>query len=157
MDLGTGHMDLIRQRSDKIGVELVFAALHGHIRPGIAKHFQKSLDIIPRLFSTLVQTFLEKFRLNLSVPHHSRSMAAENPSASLPSAATPDPNRSYPECRSPCGCSAVPPAAPQMSRPESSRRRPDATAAVGLEVGSIFSVSSSMVGNSVCSVSSKPS
>ena len=26
MDLGTGHMDLIRQRGNKIGVELVFAA-----------------------------------------------------------------------------------------------------------------------------------
>ena len=70
MDLGTGYMDLIRQRSDKIGIELIFTALHGHIRAGIAKHFQKSLDIIPRLFSTLVQTLLEKFRLNLSVPHH---------------------------------------------------------------------------------------
>ena len=23
MDLGTGHMDLIRQRSDKIGIELI--------------------------------------------------------------------------------------------------------------------------------------
>ena len=42
MDLGTGYMDLIRQRSDKIGIELIFTALHGHIRAGIAKHFQKS-------------------------------------------------------------------------------------------------------------------
>ena len=47
MDLGTGHMDLIRQWSDKIGVELIFTALHGHIRAGIAKHFQKGFDIIP--------------------------------------------------------------------------------------------------------------
>ena len=39
-------------------------------------------------------------------------------------AAKPDPDRSYPECRSPCGCSAVPPAAPRRSRPESSRRLP---------------------------------
>ncbi len=42
MDLGTGHMDLIRQRSDKIG-RTGFAALHGHIRAGIAEHFQKRL------------------------------------------------------------------------------------------------------------------
>ena len=70
MDFGTGHMDLIRQRGNKIGVELIFTALHGHIRAGIAKHFQKSLDIIPRLSGTLLQTLLEKFRLNLSVPHH---------------------------------------------------------------------------------------
>ena len=26
MDFGTGHMDLIRQRGDKIGIELVFTA-----------------------------------------------------------------------------------------------------------------------------------
>ena len=70
MDLGAGHMDFIRQRGNKIGVELVFAALHGHIGAGIAEHFQKGLDIIPRLFGTLVQTLLEKFCLNLSVPHH---------------------------------------------------------------------------------------
>ena len=36
MDLGTGDMDLIRQWSNKIRVELVFAALHGHIGTGIA-------------------------------------------------------------------------------------------------------------------------
>ena len=42
MDLGAGHMDFIRQRGNKIGVELVFAALHGHIGAGIAEHFQYS-------------------------------------------------------------------------------------------------------------------
>ena len=47
MDLGAGHMDIIRQRGDKIGIELVFAALHGHIRAGLTEHFQKGFDIIP--------------------------------------------------------------------------------------------------------------
>ena len=61
MDFGTGHMDLIRQRSDKIGVELIFTALHGHIRAGLTEHFQKGFDIIPRLSGTLIQTLLEKF------------------------------------------------------------------------------------------------
>ena len=70
MDLGAGYMDFIQQRGDKIGIKLVFTTLHGHIGAGIAKHFQKGLDIIPRLFGTLVQTLLEKFCLNLSVPHH---------------------------------------------------------------------------------------
>ena len=70
MDLGTGYMDLIRQRSDKIGVELIFTALHGHIRAGLTEHFQKGFDIIPRLSGTLIQTLLEKFCLELSVPHH---------------------------------------------------------------------------------------
>ena len=70
MDLGTGHMDLIRQRSDKIGIELIFTALHGHIRAGLTEHFQKGLDIIPRLSGTLIQTLLEKFCLKLSVPYH---------------------------------------------------------------------------------------
>ena len=70
MDLGTGHMDLIRQRGDKIGIELIFAALHGHIGTSLAKHFQKSLDITPRLFGTLIQTLLEKFCLELSIPNH---------------------------------------------------------------------------------------
>ena len=70
MDLGAGYIDLIRQRGDKIGIELIFAALHGHIGAGIAEHFQKSLDIIPRLLSTLIQTLLEEFCFRLSVPHH---------------------------------------------------------------------------------------
>ena len=70
MDLGAGHMDLIRQRSNKIGVELVFAALHGHIGASLAEHFQKGLDIIPRLPGALIQTLLEKFCLELSILHH---------------------------------------------------------------------------------------
>ena len=70
MDLGAGYMDFIRQRGDKIGIKLVFTALHGHIGAGIAEHFQKGLDIILRLLGTLVQTLLEKFCLELSVPNH---------------------------------------------------------------------------------------
>ena len=46
MDLGAGYMDFIRQRGDKIGIKLVFTALHGHIGSGVAEHFQKGLDII---------------------------------------------------------------------------------------------------------------
>ena len=43
MDLGAGYMDFIRQRGDKIGIKLVFTALHGHIGAGIAEHFRKAL------------------------------------------------------------------------------------------------------------------
>ena len=70
MDLGAEYMDFIRQRGDKIGIKLVFTALHGHIGAGIAEHFQKGFDLILRLLGTLVQTLLEKFCLELSVTNH---------------------------------------------------------------------------------------
>ena len=49
MNFRAGHIDLIRQRCNEIGVKLVFAAFHGHIRPPAAQHVHKRLHIGFRL------------------------------------------------------------------------------------------------------------
>lgn len=43
MDLGAGHMDIIRQRGDKIGIELILSALHGYIGAASPNIFRKAL------------------------------------------------------------------------------------------------------------------
>ena len=43
MDLGAEYMDFIRQRGDKIGIKLVFTALHGHIGAASPNIFRKAL------------------------------------------------------------------------------------------------------------------
>ena len=43
MDLGAEYMDFIRQRGDKIGIKLVFTALHGHIGAGHRRTFSERL------------------------------------------------------------------------------------------------------------------
>ena len=68
MNFRTGHIDLIRQRCNEIGVKLVFAAFHGHIRPPAAQHVHKRLHIGFRLPHAFLKLFLQDTAFQLSIP-----------------------------------------------------------------------------------------
>ena len=70
MNLCSRNVDLVWQRGDEIGIELILAALHGHIEPCAAEHFHERLHIAAHFRLSLLKAFLEEAALNLPVPDH---------------------------------------------------------------------------------------
>ncbi len=70
MNLCSRNVDLVRQRGNEIGIELILAALHGHIGPCAAKHIHERLHIAARFSLSLLKALLEESALELPVPDH---------------------------------------------------------------------------------------
>ena len=67
MNLCSRNVDLVRQRGNEIGIELILAALHGHIGPCAAKHIHERLHIAAHFRLSLREAFLRQSTLEPSV------------------------------------------------------------------------------------------
>ena len=59
MNLCSRNVDLVRQRGDKVGIELILAALHGHIGSCAAEHLHERLHITAHFRLSLREAFLQ--------------------------------------------------------------------------------------------------